>query len=88
MKLYATGFLLIVIWTDMGITKNGGDFDTMKECREAWTEIVACWKDELKNPERTKYKDWGQPVGFCLQGERMNAPGIIYPTKPDSGACG
>jgi hypothetical protein len=80
MKLRATGFILLVIWTNMGIVKNGGDFESLQECKEFWADQVACWKEELKNP---RGKDWGQPLGFCLQGERLSAPGIIFPPKED-----
>ena len=86
MKIYATGFILLVIWTDMGLTKNAGEFSTLKECQEAWQENVSCWKEELRKPE-SKLKDWGQPVGFCISGERLTAPGIIYTVPSHSGGC-
>jgi hypothetical protein len=88
LKLYSMAWLLIVTWSDMGITKNGGDFESIQECKEAWAEILTCYKEELKDPAMIKYKDWGQPLGFCIQGERMNAPGIIYPTHPPHKGCG
>jgi hypothetical protein len=88
MILRATGFILLVIWTDMGLTKNLGDFETLAECQEAWKDQLACWKDELKT-EDSKNKRWGQPVGFCIQGERLTAPGIIYPkAERNISGCG
>jgi len=85
MKLRATGFLLLVIWSDMGLTKNMGDYESIAECQQAWNEQLACWRDELKNDTK---KDWGQPLGFCIQGERLTAPGIIYPRHDDKNRTG
>jgi len=86
MRLYATGFVLLVIWTDMGLVKNGGEYETLQECRKGWQYSVSCWSEELKKPG-SKLKDWGQPTGFCISGERLNAPGVIYPTTSLSGGC-
>jgi len=88
MTLRATGFILLVIWSDMGLTKNMGDFESLAECQEAWKAQLACWQDELKT-SASKDKKWGQPVGFCIQGERLTAPGVIFPQAERSTAsCG
>jgi hypothetical protein len=79
----STAWLLLVIWSDLGLTKNGGEYETLAECKQAWADSVACWQDELKSTKKDKLKTWGTPTGFCVQAERLTAPGIIYPVEPD-----
>lgn len=86
----STAWLLLIIWSDLGLTKTGGEFETLEACKEAWAENVACWRDELKTAKKKDLKTWGAPTGFCVNAERLSAPGIIYPVEPDSGKerCG
>lgn len=85
MKLYDAGFLLLLIWTGSGIVKHGGEYDSMDDCHSAWEGVKQC---EQKRAEKAKKDDCffecGELIGFCIEAERLHAPGVIFPFKKDS----
>lgn len=90
-RLFSGGFLLLIIWTDSGLVKHGGEHDSLKDCQEQWAGIVECMKKEVDRAKKENKAcggvQCGQPVGFCLQGERLTAPGVIFPLPEKEATC-
>lgn len=81
-RLFASGWLLLVIFSDMGIVKHGGDYENKAECLEGWEGIVRWLKCKVDKQKGSKYPmDWGQAMGFCVEAERLIAPGVIFKPK-------
>jgi hypothetical protein len=88
-KTYAAGFLLLLIWTGSGIVKHGGEYDSMDDCRAAWDGIKMCeQKRAVKAKKGDCFFECGQFIGFCVEAERLVAPGAVFPfAKDDSNYC-
>lgn len=91
MRTYAVGWLLLLIFTDSGVVKHMGDYDSQKDCHQAWEDSKQCLK-KVAEKEKASSKDCfiycGQPIGFCLEAERLTVPGVIFPLpKDDKGPC-
>lgn len=85
MKLYATGFLLLIIFTDSGLVKHGGEFDSADDCQDGWEHSVKPLLEcRLKKAKPDCFIECGQPIGFCVQAERLLAPGVIFPMRKES----
>lgn len=91
MKLLSAGWLLLIIFTDSGLVKHGGEHDSREDCVAAWNGIAQCFaklaKKEISQGKKGCTIYCGQPIGFCLQAERLLAPGVIFPLPEKEATC-
>ena len=91
MKLKASTFFLLIFFTGSGLIKSGGDYESMQECKEGWEATKQCLKADMKRAQKAGRADCllycGQPMGLCVEGQMLTAPGIIFPFSKKEWNC-
>jgi hypothetical protein len=84
------GWVLLMIFTDSGMVKHVGEHESEQECIKEWIAVSQCLK-KMANSEKRKGKPClfycGEPIGFCIKGTRLNAPGVIFPLPEKEATC-